>query len=90
MSRSRYHQRQVRGILYTTRQCGHCRQAKKFLRDREIRFTEYDVERNRQAWRAFQRAGERAVPLILVGPRRLAGFDPKRLSRALKQAGLDV
>ena len=90
MNRRQHHRSPVRVILYTTRQCGHCRRLKRFLQSREIRFTEYDVERSRRAWSAFQRAGGRSVPLILVGEHRLAGFDPERLSRVLRQAGLDA
>lgn len=90
MSRGSKHQPRPRIVLYTTRQCGHCRQAKGFLRSKGIPFAEQDVERNQRAWKAFQRAGGRAVPLIQVGERQLNGFDPKRLSQTLRQAGYDA
>lgn len=81
---------QPRIVLYSTRQCGYCRQAKAFLQQRGLRFTEYDLARNRRAQAEFQRSGSRGVPMIMVGGRRLDGFDPQRLSRLLRDSGFDV
>ena len=81
---------QVRILLYTTRQCTHCKQAKAFFKKHKIPFTEWDVERNQRAWKEFQRLGGRGVPLILVDKQQIKGFDSQRLSKALRQAGFDV
>ena len=75
-------------ILYSTRQCAHCRRLKRFLGERGIRFREHDIQRSRRAWAEFQRHGGRGVPLILIDGRPLYGFDPARLTRALRAAGL--
>ncbi len=80
----------ARVLLYTTRQCAHCKQAKAFLKKHKIPFTEWDVERNQRAWKEFQRLGGRGVPLILVGAEQIRGFDAQRLTRALRKAGFDV
>ena len=77
-------------VLYTTRGCAHCRQAKRFLRSRHLPFIEYDIGQSRRAWNQFQRHGGRGVPLILVAGRPLQGFEPGRLTRLLKQAGTDA
>jgi glutaredoxin len=74
-------------LLYATRQCSHCRQAKAFFKKHKIPFTEWDVERNQRAWKEFQRLGGRGVPLILVGKQQFRGFDSQRLTKALRQAG---
>ena len=79
-----------RVILYSTTHCGYCGQAKAFLRKHKIPFSEYDVERNRRAFTDFQRAGGRGVPLILIGKDKVPGFDPGKLSKALRKAGFDV
>lgn len=69
--------------LYSTRRCPHCQQAKAWLRQRGLRFQEFDIERNPRAFKAFQRLGGRGVPVILVGDKRVDGFDPRRLRQLL-------
>ncbi|MET0048321.1 MAG: glutaredoxin domain-containing protein [Sedimenticola sp.] len=76
--------------LYSTRNCGYCRQAKAFLQKKKLPFVEFDVERNRRAFTEFQRAGGRGVPLIVIGRKALNGFQPKQLEKALRDAGFNV
>lgn len=73
--------------IYTTRNCTHCRRLKDFLRRQGVAFSEQDVERNRRAFSEFQRHGGRAVPLLVIGQDKLAGFDEKKLRRLLTGAG---
>ncbi len=80
----------TRVLLYTTGRCVLCRQAKAFFKQHRIPFTEWDVERNQRAWKEFQRLGGRGVPLILVGKQQIRGFDVRRLTRTLQQAGFNV
>jgi glutaredoxin len=76
--------------LYSTRQCSYCRQVKAYLRQHNIPFSEQDVERNRRAMLEFQRAGGRGVPMLMIGPQRVDGYQPKQLYKLLRQAGFDV
>ena len=78
----------VKITLYTTSRCPSCKQAAQFLRKHGVRFAQFDVEKNRRAAVEFQRQGGRSVPLILVGQRKLTGFDPNRLRNALQQSGV--
>ena len=82
--------REPRITLFSTRQCTYCRQVKAFLKRHHISFMEQDVERDPRAFKAFRRAGGSGVPLILVGNRRLHGFEKGELATALRQAGFDV
>ena len=74
--------------LYSTPDCGHCRQLKGHLQRLNIPFQEFDISRNRRAQSEFQRLGARGVPVLLVGEQRLDGYDPRRLERLLRDAGL--
>jgi glutaredoxin len=74
--------------LYTSPACGHCRQLKAHLQRLKVPFQEFDISRNRRAQSDLQRLGARGVPVLLVGERRLDGYDPKRLERLLRDAGL--
>lgn len=69
--------------LYGTRRCSHCRQLKQWLTHHGYRFQEFDIESNPRARKAFQRLDARGVPVLLVGDRRIDGFDPKRLKQLL-------
>ena len=51
---------------------------------------EMDVQRNRRAFRDFQHHGGRAVPLLLVGERKIQGFNPKQLPSQLRKAGVSI
>jgi glutaredoxin len=61
-------------ILYSTRWCGVCKRAKRFLIENRIPFEEYDVEKSPQGRRDFKRLKGKGVPIILIGDRRLNGF----------------
>lgn len=62
-------------VLYSAEWCGHCKRARRYFRRRGIPFTEYDVETSAKGRRDYQRMQARGVPIILVGRRRLNGFD---------------
>ncbi|WP_457667397.1 glutaredoxin family protein [Thiolapillus sp.] len=81
---------QPRITLYSSSGCTHCRQLKQWLRQHGIRFVEMDVQRNSRAFKDFQRHGGRGVPLLLVGARKIQGFNPKQLSAQLRKAGVTL
>lgn len=62
-------------IMYATSWCPYCRKARSYFRDKRIAYTEYDIERDRNAKRRYDALGGRGIPVILVGDKRLDGFD---------------
>lgn len=74
--------------LYSTSRCAHCKQARQWLKQRGLRFQEFDIERNQRAFKDYQRLGARGVPVLLINQQRIDGFDPKRLEAVLKKAGV--
>ena len=74
--------------VYSTPTCGYCGAAKRFLRDRHVRFREIDVSRDDQAEAEIARkTGRHSVPVIDVNGRLFVGFDPRRLAAALDLKG---
>ncbi|HID46724.1 MAG TPA: glutaredoxin family protein [Chromatiaceae bacterium] len=81
---------QPRITLYSTAGCAHCRQLKQWLQQRQIRFVEMDVQRNARAFKDFRRHGGQAVPLLVVGDRKIRGFNAKQLPAQLRKAGVSL
>lgn len=74
--------------LYSSPNCGHCRQIKAHLLRLKIPFQDFDISRNNRAQNEFQRLGARGVPLLLIGEKRLDGYEPHRLEKLLRSCGL--
>ena len=68
-------------IMYSTSWCGYCKKAARHFRSKGIRFKEYDIEKNKKAAKAYKKLNGRGVPLILVGKKRMTGFNPTRFDR---------
>jgi len=76
--------------VYSSSGCSHCRQLKQWLQQHQIKFMEFDVQRNQRAFKDFQRLGGRGVPLLVVGERKIQGFNPKQLFSQLRKAGVKL
>lgn len=61
-------------VMYSAEWCGVCRQAKAYFRKKNIRYTNYDIDKNKSARYRYESMGAKGVPVILVGNRRMNGF----------------
>lgn len=75
-------------VMYTTSWCASCKRAKAHLSSKGVSFRELDVEQSADAHRQFQQLGGKGVPLILVGNKRMDGFDPAAMDSLLQEAGI--
>jgi glutaredoxin 3 len=74
--------------IYTTPTCGYCHQAKQYLKDRGVPFTEYDISHDRQAANDMvQLTGQTGVPLIMVNDQPIVGFNRTLLDQLLSATG---
>lgn len=70
--------------IYTTPTCGYCHQAKHFLGELGVEYTEYDVSRDRAAAEEMVgMTGQMGVPVIVVDGEAVIGFDRARLQTLL-------
>ena len=70
--------------IYTTPTCGYCHQAKAFLQERGVPFTEFDVSRDREAAREMVNlTGQMGVPVIVIDGSVVIGFDRPKLESLL-------
>lgn len=70
--------------IYSTPKCGYCNQAKRFLTERGMKYTEIDVSRDRAAGEKLIRlTGQTGVPVIVADGQVIIGFDQPRLEQLL-------
>jgi glutaredoxin len=74
-------------VLYTTLNCPHCRNAKRWFKKNNILFLDFNVGKPGKIQTQFLQLGGRSVPLIVIGDRLLPGFDPGRLKAVLTELG---
>jgi glutaredoxin-like YruB-family protein len=65
--------------MYVTDWCGYCKKAAAYMRNRNIPFVAYDIEKDSGAKQRHKELGGRGVPLIIIGNNRMSGFSPETL-----------
>ncbi len=70
--------------VYSTPTCPFCKNAKQFLDDRNITYTDIDVSENHEkAQEMIQKSGQMGVPVIEIDGEIIVGFDENELKKAL-------
>jgi len=71
-------------IMFTTPTCSFCTTAKRYFKEKNIRFKEIDVSRDQKAALDMKRrSGTTGVPVILINNRPIVGFDKSKINRML-------
>jgi len=75
---------QPRVIVFSTLSCSFCNMAKKYFREKGIKFRDVDVSRDQAAARdMLRRSGQSGVPVIDIGGKIIIGFDRPRINKLL-------
>jgi glutaredoxin 3 len=75
---------QPKVVVFSTPTCSFCNAAKRYFREKNIRFTDVDVSRDMSAARDMQRrTGQMGVPVILINNKPIVGFDKSRIMKML-------
>ncbi len=75
---------QPRVIVFSTPTCSFCNMAKKYFREKGIKFRDVDVSRDMAAARDMvRRSGQQGVPVIDIGGKIMVGFDRVRINKYL-------
>ena len=71
-------------VMFTTPTCSFCNLAKRYFKEKNVRFKEVDVSRNPSAAADLQkRTGQTGVPVILINNRPIVGFDKVKINKML-------
>jgi glutaredoxin-like YruB-family protein len=74
-------------IVYSTPNCPYCTMAKSYLGGKGVKFTDYDVSKDRQrAEEMIAKSGQGAVPVLQINGRIIVGFDRQVIDNALIRA----
>ena len=77
-------QSQPKVVVFSTPTCSFCNAAKRYFREKRIRFTDVDVSRDHKAAMDMKRkTGQTGVPVILINNRPIVGFDKSKINRML-------
>jgi glutaredoxin-like YruB-family protein len=75
---------QPKVIVFSTPTCTFCNQAKRYFREKNIRFTDVDVSKDQAAARdMLKKTGQMGVPVILINNRPIVGFDRNKINQML-------
>ena len=75
---------QPRVIVFSTPTCSYCNSAKRYFKEKGIRFKDVDVSRDTAAARDMvRRSGQMGVPVIDIGGKIVVGFDRPKINQYL-------
>ena len=74
-------------VLYTTDWCPYCNSLRIHLKNNSIPFTEYDVEKSISGITAFWALRARGVPVSVIGPKVVYGYDIDTINHSLIALG---
>jgi glutaredoxin-like YruB-family protein len=75
---------QPKVIVFSTPTCSFCTKAKRYFKEKKIRFRDVDVSRDAKAAADMQRrTGQTGVPVILINNRPIVGFDKPKINQLL-------
>lgn len=75
-------------IVYGTQTCPFCIKAREFLTAQKIQFADFDIDKLDKARQEFLKLEGEGVPLIIIGNRRIEGFNQMQIEAALAKVGL--
>lgn len=77
-------QTQPKIIMFSTPTCSFCNTAKRYFREKNVKFTDVDVSKDQKAAIDMQRrTGQTGVPVILINNKPIIGFDKNKINQLL-------
>ncbi len=70
-------------VLFGTESCPYCAKARAYFKEKGIAYADLDIGKPGQARDEFAKLGGSGVPLLLIGDRRIVGFNPGSINAAL-------
>lgn len=71
--------------VFVTSWCGYCKKMVRFLNEKGIPYTAYDIEKDPGAARTYRELGGRGVPVVRVGSHVVRGYNPEAVLSYLQE-----
>lgn len=71
-------------ILYSTAWCGYCKKSRELFEQGNVRYKEYDIEKDSAARAAYKKLKGRGVPLIEANGRVIRGYNKQLLQELVE------
>jgi len=72
-------------VVYGTKSCPFCQRTRSYLSAHGIPYADIDINHAGKGQQDYESFGEKAVPVILIGNRRITGFKQQAIEAALEQ-----
>lgn len=80
-----YPDQHIKVAVYGTSWCPFCAKTRLYLQQKQVAFSDIDVEKSPAAIEHYKQLGHTAYPVILIGDRLIEGFRPAQIDEALRQ-----
>jgi len=72
--------------IYSTSTCPYCHMAKEYLKEKGIKFKEFNVAKNDKAREEMiKKSSQMGVPVLEINGKIIVGFDRQEIEKALKK-----
>jgi glutaredoxin len=70
-------------VMYSTTGCPYCEKVRKLFAEKGVKYTEYQIDKSKEALAEFKQRGGQFVPLLYIGEREIAGFREEAIREAV-------
>lgn len=71
--------------IYTSSTCPYCTLAKDYLNEKNVSYTEKNIQEDSEARKELMSMGHMGVPVIVVDEEEVIGFDKPKLEKLLNE-----
>jgi glutaredoxin len=72
-------------IMLGTTWCKYCYEARRYFKLNDVNYCEYDIEKSPVGKKIYNDVNGQSIPILLIGPYRISGFDENRFEQLMRQ-----
>ena len=69
--------------ILVTDWCPYCKKLEAYLNDKKVRYTRFDVEKDKKGKQLYEQLGRGGVPIVMIGKDIIRGFNTVEIEQAL-------